>query len=135
VIDEILAYLRNYFVVGDNPGTYTIENGTITLPFLISGQYFQIIGSVLNDGVYKYPVAASTLKDETFTGTVRALAVPPSVIALAAEIETFVTKDKPSPYTSESFGGYSYSRAKNASGNNADWQDVFGGRLRKWRKM
>ena len=90
--------------------------------------------SVFNDGLHQYPVA--DLTDETFTGSVWALAVPKAVIELAEEIDAWQTKNgDPGPFTSESFGGYSYSKATNASGMAVGWQDVFKSRLNDWRRI
>ena len=99
------------------------------------GQYFRIIGSVFNDGVHQYP--ASDLTDEVFNGAIWAMAVPPSVIDLSAEIEEYNKSDsgKSSPYTSESFGGYSYTKATDANGAPIGWQKAFASRLSKWRKL
>ena len=73
---------------------------------------------------------------ETFDGVVWALAVPKSVISLADEIAAWNEKNgTPGPYTSESFGGYSYSKATNASGVAVGWQDVFKSRLNAWRRI
>ena len=109
MLEQVLMHLKNWFLVpgGIHEGTYTIEDGGITLPFLANGQYFRICGSVFNDGLHQYP--ASDLKSETFEGTVWALAVPQAVIDLEAEIESWQTKNgeaSKSPYQSESFGGY-----------------------------
>ena len=133
MLDDVLAYLKNYFIVEIQGGDYEIASGGITLSFLRPGQYFRIVGSLFNDGVYQYP--ATALTDETFTGAVWALAVPPAVIALSAEIDTWNTNNQPSAYTSESFGGYSYSKATNASGAAATWQDVFRTKLSRWRRL
>lgn len=141
MLDELCAEIRNYFLRGDDDihaGTYTISGGSITLPFLIDGQYFRIVGSVLNDGVYQYPV--NSLNDEVFTGAVWAMAVPPSVIALAAEIDEWNSANESainSPYSSESFGNYSYTKATgdSESGGAITWQNQFRGRLNKWRKL
>ena len=133
MLEEILAHINNYFVVSKQKGGYEISNGTISLPFLQTNQYFQIVGSVFNDGVYKYPV--SDLTDESFTGEVRAMAVPPAVSALTDEITTWSVKNEPSAYTSESFGGYAYSKATNKNGVAAQWQDVFAKQLNRWRKL
>lgn len=134
MLEEILAHINNYFVVSKQKGGYEISNGTISLPFLQTNQYFQIVGSLFNDGVYKYPV--SDLTDESFTGEVRALAVPPAVIALASTIQAWTAENPQAAYTSESFGGYSYSKATNAqTGLSATWQDVFRNELNRWRKI
>jgi hypothetical protein len=134
MIAELLDHLHNYFVVADgiHEGTYTISGGGITLSFLKPGQYFRILGSVFNDGVYKYPITG--LADETFTGTVWALAVPPDVIAVSEEIDAWRTKYPESPFVSESFGNASYSRASGAGGEPITWQQAFRQRLHRWRK-
>ena len=138
MLAEICAELRNWFVVpnGVHVQTYTISGGSIApLDFLQEGQYFRIIDSVFNDGVYQYP--ATSLTDEVFEGAVWAMRLPPAVIALAAEIEEYNKSDagKASPYTSESFGGYSYTKATDASGAPIGWQKAFASLLNKWRKL
>lgn len=138
MLTEICAELRNWFVVpnGVHIGTYTISGGSIApLDFLQEGQYFRIIGSVFNDGVHQYP--ASDLTDETFHGAVWAMAVPPAVINIATEIEEYNKSDawKASPYTSESFGGYSYTKATDANGAPISWKKAFSSRLNQWRKL
>ena len=139
MLEQVLMHLKNWFLVpgGIHEGTYTIEDGGIALPFLANGQYFRICGSVFNDGLHQYP--ASDLKAETFEGTVWALAVPQAIIELAAEIEAWDTKNgdaSVSPYQSESFGGYSYSKATDsASGGAVTWQTAFRSRLNAWRKL
>ena len=138
ILTEICAELRNWFVVpgGVHIQTYTISGGSIApLDFLQEGQYFRIIGSVFNDGVHQYP--ASDLTDEVFHGAVWAMAVPTAVIDLATEIEEYNKSDagKASPYTSESFGGYSYTKATDASGAPISWKKAFASRLNKWRRL
>ena len=138
MLTEICAELRNWFVVPDGVhiGTYTISGGSIApLDFLQEGQYFRIIGSVFNDGVHQYP--ASDLTDEVFNGAVWAMAVPPAVIDLSAEIDEYNKSDagKASPFTSESFGGYAYTKATDASGAPIGWQKAFASRLNQWRKL
>ena len=138
MLTEICAELRNWFVVpnGVHIQTYTISGGSIApLDFLQEGQYFRIVGSVFNDGVYQYP--ATSLTDEVFEGAVWAMAVPPTLIALTAEIDEYNKSDagKPSPFTSESFGVYAYTKATDASGAPIGWQKAFASRLNKWRRL
>lgn len=136
MLEKLLRHLRNWFVLPDgiHPGEYKIEKGSITLPFLIDGQYFRIIGSFLNDGVYRYP--ADELKNETFSGTIWALAVPSEVVEMSREIEAWVEKHPVTPYTSESYGGYSYSKAVSGrTGQAVGWQDAFRDELNQWRKI
>ena len=136
MLTEICAEIRNYFEVpnGRRFGKFEISGGSIMpLDFLQEGQYFRIVGSVFNDGVYQYP--ATSLTDEVFEGAVWAMRLPPAVIALAAEIDGFNKSDagKPSAFTSESFGGYSYSKATDSNGKPIGWKQAFADRLREWR--
>lgn len=136
MLTEILAYLRNDFVVETHEDTFEIVGGVLPLGFLQKGQYFRIIGSIFNDGVY---CCTEDLKltDEIFTGKVEALAIPPDLLMLADEITAYMQSDeaKPTVFTSESFGGYSYTKATESSGAAASWQTVFAARLRRWRKI
>lgn len=137
-LGELCAHLRNWFLRSDDDrhiGRFTVTGGTIDLPWLVDGQYFRITGSVFNDGVHQYPVAGLT--DESFVGAVWAMAVPPDVVALADEISAWEAKYREaveSPYQSESFGGYTYTKA-DASEGGLTWEKVFRGRLNRWRKL
>lgn len=132
MLETVLMYLNNWFVVGRYDDTYTIEDGGITLPFLVDGQYFRIVGSLFNDGVYRYP---AELTDETFDGSVWAMAIPKALLPKVEEITAWTAKNGDSgPYTSESFGGYSYSKATNSKGLAVGWRDVFAAQLAPWKK-
>lgn len=140
MIDSLCRECRNYFL-GENArdnihvGRFNISGGQIApSEFLKDGQYFRIVGSTLNDGVYRYPVA--DLTDESFDGAVWAMNVPPSFIALSADIEKYMASDegKPSPYASESFGGYSYTRATGKNGLPLAWQNVFSREINAYRR-
>ena len=139
MLEQVLMNIRNWFPVkgGIHSGTFTIKDGGITLPFLADGQYFRICGSVFNDGLHKYP--AADLVDEEFSGAIWALAIPPAVVDLADEIQKWQEKNgeaSVSPYQSESFGGYQYSKATDsATGGAVTWQSAFRGRLNAWRKL
>ena len=156
LLDEVCAYLRNYFDDGQ-PHTFgeiEIKNGALFTPCdLKAGQYFRIVGSTFNDGVYEFPT--TTLRvDETFNGAVWGMAVPPDLISLISEIEAWRakyedpnTKDGAvnlSPFVSESFGGYSYSKGGGSSttdtgattsAGGSTWLGIFGGRLQRWRRL
>lgn len=130
-VGEMCASLRNYFALDPISGEFTIKDSDITVPGLVRGQYFRIDGSVFNDGVHRYG-ELSMNGDETFTGTITPMAVPPAFEAVAAEIEEWKQKNAEvinSPYQSESFGGYSYTKGS------ASWQGVFAKRLNRWRKI
>lgn len=134
MIDEICASLHNYFAVDIVPGEYTVNDGEITLPFLAAGQFFRVVGSVFCDGVYR--CGDKLPADETFDGAIWALAIPPALDSIAVEIEEWKAKNADvlaSPYQSESFGGYSYS--KGTGSDSVSWQGVFAKRLNRWRKL
>lgn len=143
MLEEILNYIHNYFEVQIVKGDFIIKNGSLdtTAPKvrLQNGQYFRIVGSVFNDGIYKFP--ADGLTDEAFTGEVWAMAVPPAVVALSEEISNWMDKYGDAmngPFQSESFGGYSYTKKSSGSSGGvdaSDWRSVFGSRLNHWRKI
>ena len=137
MLSELCHEINNYFPREKFFGTYTIENGTIIVPELQSGQYFRIIGSIFNDGVHKY--GDNDLEDETFDGSIWAMAIPQEVIALSEEIDKWKNKyeneDAMSPYQSESFGGYSYTKASGSSGGTATWKDAFASQLNNYRRI
>ena len=135
-LTNLCAELRNYFETEKRFGTFTISGGSISpSDFLQDGQYFRIVGSVFNDGVHRHP--AHDLTDETFDGAVWAMAVPPAVIELLQKIQEFeaATANAPTAYTSESFGGYSYTKATDENGLPVGWRSVFRSELNKWRKL
>lgn len=140
MLEEILNHIHNFFVVKDgvHRGKFEISSSTILLDFLQEGQYFRIKGSVFNDGVYQYP--ADELEDEEFVGEIWAMAIPRKFIALCNEIDAWNTKygdSINSPYQSESWKGYSYTKASAADGSSSSlgWQDVFKSKLNPWRKI
>lgn len=119
------------------PGTYVITGGAIALDFLKPGQYYRILGSVFNDGVYRYG-AESDLMDETFEGGIWALFVTRDFIADAQEIATWETKygdSAVSPFTMESFGGYSYQKAVRDGTSGGGWESALTSMIRRWRKL
>lgn len=135
MLEAILRHLNNYFIADVREGDYAVEGGNIALPFLADGQYFFIRDSIFNDGLHRYP--AFDLVDEEFYGVIWCLAIPQAIINLADEIEAWQTKNAEilnSPYTSESFGGYSYSKASGDNGTAVSWQSVFSDRLAPYRK-
>ena len=148
MLSEVCAYLRNWFDK-NQPKTFgeiAIENGSLSTDCkLKQNQYFRIIGSTFNDGVYKND-SNLTLIDEVFKGAVWAMACPPDFINIVSEISQWQTKygavdsSMMSPYNSESFGGYSYSKSSGGSSDTSKdksgtWQGAFGARLAKWRKI
>ena len=149
MLQTICENICNYFIQNRYEGRYEIAGGMISLP-LLDGQRFLIQGSALNDGMYTYhdtgiknddDASAVGLQDETWTGTICALAVPPAVIALSAEVKAWVdanAESQNSPYQSESvLGVYSYTKASggHGAGGSVGWMDVFSDKLKRWRKV
>jgi hypothetical protein len=153
VISEICAELRNYFLRDYvNPerymhyGRFVIANGEMqNLPFLQKGQFYRIVGSTFNDGVHKYGAIPRSvedyeaLTDEEFEGAIWEMFVPKEVVDLSAEIQNWISKNADtinSPYQSESFGGYSYTKAVAGTGRvSTDWQSHFAAKLNRWRRL
>lgn len=147
MLNELCNELNNWFDKDRIFGVFKIVDGELTemSDTLQDGQYFRIVGSVFNDGVYKYPT--TSLKDEEFDGAVWAMAVPPSVVALAEEIKGWQNKyggidsQAMSPFQSESFGGYSYTKKSGSSSNSGtnaklgSWQDAFSAKLNRYRRI
>jgi hypothetical protein len=83
------------------------------------------------------------LTDEVFEGAIWTMAVPPAVIELSERITEWEGKYGAavvSPYSSESFGGYSYVKAGAGSGSansgsGPTWQSTFASELNRWRKI
>lgn len=147
MLTELCHELNNYFWREKISGAYEISGGSIDISALPvqQGQYFRIIGSVFNDGVHKYP--ATDLTDEKFEGAIWLMAVPQTVIDLASDIAEWnelygsASSEAMSPFNSESFGNYSYTKAgastggSSGSGNPNTWRSVFAARLNKYRRM
>ena len=146
-IFEVCQYLKNWFDRNQEKyfGDITISNGALTTNYgLKPNQYFRIVGSTLNGGVYQYPI--TTLTDETFNGAIWGMALPKPFIALLDDIEAWKAKYASadsvamSPFTSENVPGV-YSYSQNSGGNDTTtdksgtWQGAFGARLAPYRKM
>lgn len=152
-ITEICAYCRNYFAPKSkrksgeykHTGTFTVSDQSISpLDFLKKGQYFRIVGSALNEGVYCNTAEDLTrLQDEEFSGEIWEMAVPRAFLAMCEDIAAWRTANEAvdsnnmSPFTSESFGGYSYTKSgsNSANGSNATWQGQFSAWLNAWKRI
>lgn len=148
MLEQVMRQVRNYFIREHHVGKFFISGGMISPhDFLLDGQRFYVTGSFLSDGVYTYhsdgikdddDKEAVSLPDETFEGIVYALAVPPTFIALAGKIEEWVGKFgdvTDSPYQSESFNGYSYTKSTGTNGGAVTWESTFRSQLNQWRKV
>ena len=143
MLTELCQELRNWFVRERHRGRYTIKGGTMAVDFLQEGQFYRIVGSVFNDGVHVYK--SYTLTDETFDGEVWGMAVPKEVIELNEKIDDWKAKYNGvdsaalSPFMSESFGGYSYTKGSSLQGGGngvgSGWKAAFASELNRWRKI
>jgi len=150
MLEQILAYLNNWFVRYSYTGNVTVSvDGAVLAPseaaaILQPGRWYRILDSDFHDGVYQVPeeepeeepeegpeeepeeeaeVEAEEPEEEqseAFYCTLWALGVPSGLLSIAAEMEAWQAKYGDvisSPYQSESFGGYSYSKAGVSSSN------------------
>lgn len=149
MLNEVCLEVRNFFDKNQPKifGDILISDGKIRnadfLAVIKENQYFRIIGSVFNDGVYQN-TADLELVDEHFDGAIWLMAVPKDFLALVAEISDWQQKNggvdsqAMSPFTSESFGGYSYSKSAGSSssnGNAGTWQAAYATRLNAYRRI
>ena len=150
MITELCLYLHNWFNFNQPQyfGMFKIEDGVLVSMDdgdmgIKSGQYYRIVGSVFNDGVYKH--GSEQLIDESFDGAVWLMAVPKDVISLNTEIDAWqekygsVESENMSPFQSESLGPYSYTKSSGGSSSGLSsvptWQSVFADRLARYRKI
>lgn len=143
-LENVMRCVNNRFEVSSIRLSRCEITGGV-LPYdLANGQWYWLDGSMFNDGAHQHP--ADDLTDETFDGVLTLLAPPKSFLALAEEIEDWeaanseaVAKAAGMPYSSESFGGYSYALRDgitgSADGGLSGWQAAFCSRLNQWRKL
>lgn len=149
MIGDICAEIKNYFTYEEDKhiDDYVISEGQISPILDFPTDYIRIVGSRLNDGVHKVSdFAKNPLKDEAFHGAIWIMSPTADFLALVDEISAWQAKNggvdsnNMSPFTSESFGGYSYSKA---SGGNAEsggssvptWQSAYASRLKQYRRI
>lgn len=147
MITELCQELKNWFDRNQPKiyDTFEISEGRIVTDtftdVIQENQYFRIIDSVYNDGVHKY-TDELVLENETFKGAIWLMAIPKSFLALNDKIDEWerkyggVDSAAMSPFNSESFGGYSYTKSGGGSGSSsATWQSAFASELNRWRKI
>ena len=147
MLEQVLNHLHNWFVYDQIDASHcAIADGSFPASVQIpEGAWYRIQGSMLNDGLHQHP--AADLRDETFDGFITICAIPNALFAVVEEIEDWQAayqagRDKAmaSPFSSESFGGYSYTMkdytaSGAASGGLSGWQAAFAGQLNPWRKV
>lgn len=146
---ELMKECRNFFEIGVSgyvtkcDDTYTIASGVLSpVPDdLTVGQYFAIVDSVLNDGIFLLGADGAitgdySAVDEEFTGTIYPLKVPRDFVQLATDITSWRTNaGESSPYVSERFPDYQYQKAQGANGAAITWQKQFADRIAPYRRM
>lgn len=146
-LEQVCQHLRNWFIDTTYSGTFDVAGGVITgsgttqTPDINEGDYFRIIGSRKNDGVYK--AGTDTPLDDRFNGQIWILRPTAAFLAVVKDIDEWRGKNETpdsanmSPFASESFGGYSYSKGSGGgSGASATtWERQFASRLNAWRKI
>ena len=150
MLNEICAEIKNFFTydVDKHIGDFSIIDGAIAPSFDIPTDYIRIVGSRKNDGVHvRDEHGVFNLIDEgEFHGGIWVMSPPADFLALVAEIEAWQAKNggidsqAMSPYNSESFGGYSYSKSSGNSGTGgssggANWSDAYASRLNIYRRI
>ena len=163
-IDTICGETHNYFEESKVINDYTIENGRISLPFLIDGQFFRIVGSHFNDGVYVYTdgyiisdaswnnvlednidwssisddtwgdLKHAELIDETFHGAIWPMCVPRAFIQLSKEIEEYNNSDAGKASPYLSENISGHYSYTKANASDSAWQKVFADKLRRYKK-
>lgn len=146
MLTEICAEIKNYFCyqTDKHVGTFKIEDGKIVPGVEFLTDYFAIFGSRKNNGVHNI---TDTLEDEgEFKGAVWIMSPPADFLALANEIAEWqkvngaVDSAALSPFNSESFGGYSYTKSAGSASSGgksgaASWQDAYASRLNLYRRV
>ena len=139
-INDVLFEINNYFDVSHEEQEYEITTtkiiGTLEEDY-VAGQYVRILGSLLNDGVYKITtvdtgeltldatlIAENTGREICLYG----LAIPPALSTLITEITTNGTNEG---IQSESVSRYSVSFG---DGGKA-WTNLYKKALNNYRKM
>lgn len=145
MLAEVCGYLNNYFDVKRYNGKILIQDGVVYCDTkeiaMDQGQHFALLRKNFVLGVYEYGV--DTLNDKEFEGKVWIMDIPKDFMDLVDEIDAWQTKyggsdsGAMSPFNSESFGGYSYTKASNANGlgSTITWQDAYKSRLSRYKKV
>ena len=164
-IESLCAECHNYFEISKEIGDFTIENGIISLPFLCENQFFRIVGSKFNDGVYIYgkdhiirdatwedvlkdnanwnelkdekwgELKRHELTDETFHGGIWPMRMPVAFMNLAKEIEEYNYSDAAKPSPYASESISGHYSYTKGSPADNAWQNVFKNKLNRWRKV
>lgn len=130
---KVMRYLRNFFATDTYySGKCTVADGVMDPPLDV-GHYYLIEGSIRNNGIHLM-TDYTDFKDEEFYGVITLLAPPEDFLETVEAIEKFEKQNAKTPFTSESFGGYSYTKAQGKNGP-VTWKEAFASELNAWRKI
>lgn len=138
-VAAVMRQINNYFEVGRMDGVFAISGNTLSPAPPTS--WCCIKDSLTHDGVWEIADGnlqrvPDTSTDEQFTGRVWLLRPPADFLSLCEEISAYDDKNPVGAYTSESFGGYSYTRKGSTGANGStSWLAVFEERLYPYRHM
>lgn len=146
MLTEVCTEIKNYFSYrrDRHAGEYKIVDGQFVPRVDLKSDYFAVFGSMKNNGVHK--VSDNDLIDEDeFTGAVWVMTPPAAFLSLVDDIEAWQAKygatdsEAMSPFNSESFGGYSYTKSTGAESTRGSlapqsWQSAFANRLCMYRR-
>lgn len=145
MLTEICQYLHNYFEYEKHFGLISIIGDVVFCDGeeieMDEGQYFALFRERYAIGVYKN---GDELADKTFMGSVWLMDIPDAILKANQWAEQWMEKNggvdsaANSPFQSESFGGYSYSKGNNSNGKAGVGlfdQASFVGRLAPYRKL
>lgn len=146
MLTRVCRYLKNWFVKSNTGnGDVAVIDGKVYFNGseieMNEGQHFALVRTRYVYGVYAY---GDEIEDSEFEGAVWIMDVPKDVLDVVVRMTAWEEanggSDSPamSPYQSESFGGYSYSKASGGGGkvgssvfDNAEFASV----LRPFKKI
>ena len=164
-IESVCGEIHNFFETSKEIGDYTIDGGGLSLPFLSVGQFFRIIGSKFNDGVYIYSdeylirdaswddilndypnwmsvadkewgeLKHTELIDESFHGAICPMAIPRAFLELTKEIDEYIGSDASKASPYVSENIGGHYSYTKAKPSDNAWQNVFSAKLKRWRKV
>jgi hypothetical protein len=150
MLTELCKEVNNYFCKEKDiiHGKFSVVDGKLTPPVdLLDDQYFRITESVFNDGVYKNTEELQLKDEPEFSGAIWKMKVEKEFEDLAKRISEWRLKNESldsenmSPFQSESFFEYSYSKgssggSKNGAGGTAvNWRTQFAKDLEPYRRI
>lgn len=164
-IESLCAEAHNYFETSKEINDYAIENGIISLPFLSENQFFRIVGSKFNDGIYIYSenfiirdatwedvlsdhpdwkalsekdwgnIKHYALTDEEFHGGIWPMRMPRAFLSLAKEVHEYNLSEASKPSPYASENISGHYSYTKGSPSDNAWQNVFRSKLNRWRKV